>query len=152
MSQLKVLVACKRVIDYAVKIRVNAGKTAVETEGVKHSMNPFDEIAVEEALRLREKLGTGSIKEIVAVSCGTAKAQDILRTSLAMGADRGIHVQVDSDTVEPLGIAKLLQKIVQKEKPDLILLGKQAIDDDAGQTGQMLAGLLNIPQVRKTSG
>ncbi|KAK9760440.1 putative electron transfer flavoprotein subunit [Basidiobolus ranarum] len=146
MSSLRVLVGCKRVIDYAVKIRVNASKTAVETAGVKHSMNPFDEIAVEEAVRLKEKMGK-KISEIVVVSCGTAKAQETLRTALAMGADRGIHVQVEDDAkLQPLGVAKLLKAIVEKEKIDLVVLGKQAIDDDSNQTGQMLAGLLNWPQ------
>ncbi|KAJ1646933.1 putative electron transfer flavoprotein subunit [Dispira simplex] len=151
MSSLRVLVGCKRVIDYAVKIRVNAAQTSVETTGVKHSMNPFDEIAVEEAVRLRERAAKDSklpkVDEIIAVSCGPTKAQETLRTALAMGADRAIHVEVDEKlTLQPLAVAKLFQAVVQKENPNLVILGKQAIDDDAGQTGQMLAGLLNWPQ------
>ncbi|KAJ1981659.1 putative electron transfer flavoprotein subunit [Dimargaris verticillata] len=152
MSSLRILVGCKRVIDYAVKIRVNAGQTAVETAGVKQSMNPFDEIAVEEAVRLRERATKDSanhpkVEEIVAVSCGPTKAQETLRTALAMGADRAIHVQVDEKTtLEPLAVAKLFKALAEKEKTNLVILGKQAIDDDAGQTGQMLAGLLQWPQ------
>ncbi|KAJ2770171.1 putative electron transfer flavoprotein subunit [Coemansia nantahalensis] len=145
MSSLRILVGVKRVIDSAVKVRVNSAQTGVETANVKHSMNPFDEIAVEEALRLREKHGADAIKEIVVLSCGPAKAQETLRTALAMGADRAIHVKTD-DALEPLSVAKLLSKVVGTEKPDLVILGKQAIDDDANQTGQMLAGLLNWPQ------
>ncbi|CAG8524416.1 2901_t:CDS:2, partial [Acaulospora morrowiae] len=138
---------CKRVIDYAVKIRVNAAKTAVETASVKHSLNPFDEIAVEEAIRLRERMGQDKVSEIIALSCGPPKSQEQLRTALAMGADRAIHVEVaENQVLEPLGVAKLFKAIVEKENPNLIILGKQAIDDDAGQTGQMLAGLLNWPQ------
>ncbi|KAJ2795319.1 tRNA (cytosine-5-)-methyltransferase ncl1, partial [Coemansia helicoidea] len=144
-SDLRILVGVKRVIDSAVKVRVNSAQTGVETANVKHSMNPFDEIAVEEALRLREKHGADAIKEIVVLSCGPAKAQETLRTALAMGADRAIHVKTD-DALEPLSVAKLLSKVVGTEKPDLVILGKQAIDDDANQTGQMLAGLLNWPQ------
>lgn len=146
MSNLRILVGVKRVIDYAVKVRVNTTHTGVETS-VKHSMNPFDEIAVEEAVRLRENMGPENIKEIVAVSCGPTKAQETLRTALAMGADRGILVEVDEDKpLQPLSVAKLFKAIADKEKPDLIIMGKQAIDDDANQTGQMLAGLLNWPQ------
>ncbi|KAJ1819068.1 putative electron transfer flavoprotein subunit, partial [Coemansia sp. RSA 2599] len=132
-----------RVVDSAVKVRVNSAQTGVETANVKHSMNPFDEIAVEEALRLREKHGKDAVEEIVAVSCGPAKAQETLRTALAMGADRAVHVKTDAD-LEPLSVAKLLSKVVEAEKPSLVILGKQAID--ANQTGQMLAGLLSWPQ------
>jgi electron transfer flavoprotein beta subunit len=149
MSKFRILVGCKRVIDYAVKIRVNSGKTAVETAGVKHSMNPFDEIAVEEAVRLREKL-KDRVSEIVAVTCGPTKAQETLRTALAMGADRAIHVEIGEKEyadLQPLAVSKLLKAVSEKEKADLVILGKQAIDDDAAQTGQMLAGLLNWPQV-----
>ncbi|KAI9295667.1 electron transfer flavoprotein, beta subunit [Neoconidiobolus thromboides FSU 785] len=149
MSKLRVLVGVKRVIDYAVKIRVNPGKTGVETNGVKHSMNPFDEIAVEEAVRLREKLGKEKIAEIIAVTCGPSKSQETLRTALAMGADRAIHVEVsdkEASDLQPLAVAKLLKAIVEKESIDLAILGKQAIDDDSNQTGQMLAGFLNWPQ------
>ncbi|CAG8456195.1 841_t:CDS:2 [Funneliformis caledonium] len=152
MSNLKILVGCKRVIDYAVKVRVNSAKSAVETANVKHSLNPFDEIAVEEALRLREKLGNNVVKEIIALTCGPPKSQEQLRTALAMGVDRAIHVEVgknDSETtntLQPLAVAKLFKAIIEKEQANLIILGKQAIDDDANQTGQMLAGLLNWPQ------
>ncbi|KAJ2660794.1 putative electron transfer flavoprotein subunit [Coemansia sp. RSA 1200] len=145
MSGLRILVGVKRVVDSAVKVRVNSAQTGVETANVKHSMNPFDEIAVEEAIRLREKLGKDRIKEIIALSCGPAKAQETLRTALAMGADRAIHVKTD-DNAEPLSVAKIFGKIVSDEKPDLVILGKQAIDDDSNQTGQMLAGLLSWPQ------
>ncbi|KAJ1833304.1 putative electron transfer flavoprotein subunit [Coemansia sp. RSA 2711] len=144
MSSLRILVGVKRVIDSAVKVRVNSAQSGVETANVKHSMNPFDEIAVEEALRLREK-HKDTVKEIVALSCGPAKAQETLRTALAMGADRAIHVKTDGE-LEPLTVAKLFSKVIDAEKPDLVILGKQAIDDDANQTGQMLAGLLNWPQ------
>ncbi len=139
---MKVLVAVKRVIDYNVKIRVKADKTGVETANVKMSMNPFDEIAVEEAIRLKEG---GKVAEIVAVSVGPAQCQETIRTALAMGADRGIHVLTDQ-TLEPLAVAKLLKAIIAKEAPSLVILGKQAIDDDCNQTGQMLAALLNWPQ------
>jgi electron transfer flavoprotein beta subunit len=139
---MKVLVAVKRVIDYNVKIRVKADKTGVETANVKMSMNPFDEIAVEEAIRLKEG---GKVTEIVAVSIGPAQSQETIRTALAMGADRGIHVLTDQ-IVEPLAVAKLLKAIIAKEAPQLVILGKQAIDDDCNQTGQMLAALLNWPQ------
>ena len=139
---MKLLVAVKRVIDYNVKPRVKADGTGVDLANVKMSMNPFDEIAVEEAIRLREK---GAATEIVAVSIGPAKAQETLRTALAMGADRAILVTTE-DEVEPLAVAKILQKIAQEEQPGLIILGKQAIDDDSNQTGQMLAALLGWPQ------
>ena len=139
---MKVLVAVKRVVDYNVKIRVKADQSGVETQNVKFSMNPFDEIAVEEAVRLKE---SGKATEIIAVSVGPAAASETLRTALAMGADRGILVQSD-DEVQPLGVAKLLKALVDKEGPGLIILGKQAIDDDSNQTGQMLAALLGRPQ------
>ena len=139
---MKVLVPVKRVLDYNVKPRVKADGTGVDLANVKMSMNPFDEIAVEEAIRLKEK---GVVTEIVAVSIGEQKSQETLRTALAMGADRAILV-VSEEKVEPLGVAKLLAKIADEEKPDLIILGKQAIDDDNNQTGQMLAGLLGWGQ------
>jgi electron transfer flavoprotein beta subunit len=139
---MKILVAVKRVIDYNVKIRVKADKTGVETANVKMSMNPFDEIAVEEAIRLKE---AGAANEIVAVSIGPQSCQETIRTALAMGADRGIHILTDQ-TVEPLGVAKLLKAVIAKEAPHLAILGKQAIDDDSNQTGQMLAALLGWPQ------
>ncbi|HEX7822935.1 MAG TPA: electron transfer flavoprotein subunit beta/FixA family protein [Sphingobium sp.] len=139
---MKIIVPVKRVIDYNVKPRVKADGTGVDLANVKMSMNPFDEIAVEEAIRLKEK---GVATEIVAVSIGVAKAQETLRTALAMGADRAILVQTD-DEVEPLGVAKILAKIVAEEGPGLVILGKQAIDDDSNQTGQMLAALLGWGQ------
>jgi len=139
---MKILVAVKRVVDYNVKVRAKADGSGVETANVKMSMNPFDEIAVEEAVRLQE---AGQAKEIVAVSLGVAACQDTLRTALAMGADRGILVETDVE-LQPLAVAKLLKAVVEKEKPDLIILGKQAIDDDANQTGQMLAALLGWAQ------
>ncbi|WP_336963958.1 electron transfer flavoprotein subunit beta/FixA family protein [Sphingobium aquiterrae] len=139
---MKILVPVKRVIDYNVKLRVKADGTGVDLANVKMSMNPFDEIAVEEAIRLKEK---GVATEIVVVSIGPAKAQETLRTSLAMGADRAILIQTD-DEVEPLGVAKLLAKVYEEEQPGLVILGKQAIDDDSNQTGQMLAALLGLPQ------
>jgi electron transfer flavoprotein beta subunit len=139
---MKILVPVKRVIDYNVKPRVKADGTGVDLANVKMSMNPFDEIAVEEAIRLKEK---GVATEVVTVSVGPAKAQETLRTSLAMGADRAILVLTD-DVVEPLGVAKLLAKIYEEEQPGLVILGKQAIDDDSNQTGQMLAALLSLPQ------
>lgn len=139
----KILVGVKRVIDYGVKIRVKADKTGVEKANVKHSVNPFDEIAVEEAIRMKEK---SIASEIVAVSVGPAQCVETLRTVLAMGCDRAIHVPHEGDDIEPLGVAKILKKVVEKEKPSFVILGKQAIDDDANQTGQMLAGLLNWPQ------
>jgi len=139
---VKILVPVKRVIDYNVKPRVKMDGTGVDLANVKMSMNPFDEIAVEEAIRLKEK---GVATEIVAVSIGVAKAQETLRTALAMGADRAILVQTD-DEVEPLGVAKILKAIVDEEQPGLVILGKQAIDGDSNQTGQMLAALLGRPQ------
>ena len=140
---MKVLVPVKRVVDYNVKVRVKADGTGVELANVKMSMNPFDEIAVEEAIRLKEKgVATG---DIVAVSIGPDKAAETIRTALAMGADRGILVKTD-DHVEPLAVAKILKAIVEAEKPDLVVMGKQAIDDDSNQTGQMLAALLGWPQ------
>jgi len=139
---MKVLVAVKRVIDFNVKVRVKADHSGVETANVKMSMNPFDEIAVEEAIRLKE---AGSATEIVAVSMGPPQCQETIRTALAMGADRGIHVETSAE-LQPLAVAKLLQAIVAKETPQLVILGKQAIDDDCNQTGQMLAALLGWPQ------
>ncbi|MBW6527355.1 electron transfer flavoprotein subunit beta/FixA family protein [Sphingomonas sp. RHCKR7] len=139
---MKVLVPVKRVLDYNVKPRVKADGSGVDLANVKMSMNPFDEIAVEEAIRLKEK---GTVTEIVAVSIGEPKAQDTLRTALAMGADRAILVTSDTK-VEPLGVAKILAKIVEEEQPQLVILGKQAIDDDNNQTGQMLAALLGWGQ------
>ncbi|MDP6108453.1 MAG: electron transfer flavoprotein subunit beta/FixA family protein, partial [Rhodospirillales bacterium] len=134
---MKVLIAVKRVIDYNVKIRVKSDNTGVETANVKMSMNPFDEIAVEEALRLKE---AGSASELVAVSLGSAQSTETVRTALAMGADRGILIETDAD-LQPLAVAKLLKAVVEKENPDLVIVGKQAIDDDSNQTGQMLAAL-----------
>nr|WP_306268453.1 electron transfer flavoprotein subunit beta/FixA family protein [Pararhizobium sp. IMCC3301] len=139
---MKILVPVKRVVDYNVKIRVRTDGSGVELANVKMAMNPFDEISVEEALRLRE---AGKASEIVVVSIGPQQAQETIRTALAMGADRGILVQHD-DLVEPLAVAKILQKIVDEEKPDLVIAGKQAIDDDCNQTGQMLAALLGWSQ------
>jgi electron transfer flavoprotein beta subunit len=139
---MKILVPVKRVVDYNVKIRVKADGSGVELANVKMSMNPFDEIAVEEALRLRE---AGKATEVVVVSIGPQQAAETIRTGLAMGADRGILVKVDG-VVEPLAVAKLLKKLVEQENPDLVILGKQAIDDDCNQTGQMLAALLGWPQ------
>ena len=139
---MKVLVAIKRVIDFNVKVRVKADGTGVETANVKMSMNPFDEIAVEEAVRLKEK---GIATEIVAVSCGPTAAQETLRTALALGADRAILIET-TEELQPLAVAKLLRAIVEKEQPKLAILGKQAIDDDSNQTGQMLAALLDWPQ------
>jgi electron transfer flavoprotein beta subunit len=139
---MKILVAVKRVIDFNVKPRVRMDGSGVDLANVKMSMNPFDEIAVEEATRLKEK---GIATEVVAVSIGPAKAQETLRTALAMGADRAILIQTDEE-VEPLGVAKILAKIAEEEQPDMIILGKQAIDDDSNQTGQMLAALLGWPQ------
>ncbi len=144
---MKVLVAVKRVVDYNVKIRVKADGSGVELANVKMSMNPFDEIGVEEAIRLKEK---GIVTEIVAVSIGPQQAQETLRTALAMGADRAILVKHD-DLIEPLAVAKILKAIVDAEKPEIVILGKQAIDDDANQTGQMLAALLGWPQATACS-
>lgn len=139
---MKILVAVKRVVDYNVKIRVKADNSGVETNNVKMSMNPFDEIAVEEAVRLKEK---GIASEVVVVSMGVTQCQETLRTALALGADRAILVQTDQE-LQPLAVAKLLQAIVTKETPSLVILGKQAIDGDNNQTGQMLAALLQWPQ------
>ena len=139
---MKILVAVKRVVDYNVKVRVRSDKTGVELANVKMSMNPFDEIAVEEAIRLRE---SGTASEVVAISMGESKCTETIRTAMAMGADRGIHVLTDSE-LQPLSVAKLLVALAKKENPDLVILGKQAIDDDCSQTGQMLAALLNWPQ------
>jgi electron transfer flavoprotein beta subunit len=139
---MKVLVPVKRVVDFNVKVRVRPDGSGVDTANVKMSMNPFDEIAVEEAVRLKEK---GIVTEIVAVSCGVTACQETLRTALAIGADRAILVETDVE-LQPLAVAKLLQAIAVKEKPQLVILGKQAIDDDANQTGQMLAALLDWPQ------
>eukprot|EP00088_Acartia_fossae_P071442 TRINITY_DN979_c0_g1_i1.p1 TRINITY_DN979_c0_g1~~TRINITY_DN979_c0_g1_i1.p1 ORF type:complete len:254 (-),score=75.25 TRINITY_DN979_c0_g1_i1:668-1429(-) len=143
---LKVLVGCKRVIDYAVKIRVRPDKLGVVTDGVKHSMNPFDEIAVEEAVRMKEKK---LAKEIVVVSCGPQQAQETIRTALAMGADRGYHIDVAADkmaTLQPIHVSKIMAKLAEKEKADIVMLGKLAIDDDSNQTAQMTAALLDWPQ------
>jgi electron transfer flavoprotein beta subunit len=139
---MKILVPVKRVVDYNVKVRVKADGTGVETANVKMSMNPFDEIACEEAVRLKE---AGVATEIVAVSIGPTQCQETLRTALAVGADRAILVETGAD-VQPLAVAKILQKLVEKESPQLVILGKQAIDDDSNQTGQMLAALLGWPQ------
>ena len=139
---MKALVAVKRVVDYNVKVRVKTDGTGVETASVKMSMNPFDEIAVEEAVRLKE---AGTVSEVIAVSMGVIACQETLRTALAMGADRAILVEADGE-LQPLAVAKLLKAIVDKEQPQLVILGKQAIDDDANQTGQMLAALMNRPQ------
>lgn len=168
MSALRILVPVKRVIDYAVRLlfqdapiqltiqvkpRVNKAQTAVETAGVKHSMNPFDELSIEESVRIREKKSApGGVEDILAISAGPPKAQDILRTAMAMGADRSIHVEIkDGEELEPLSVAKLLKAVVEKENRNLVFLGKQSIDDDANQTGQMLAGLLNWPQATSAS-
>eukprot|EP00475_Leptophrys_vorax_P015887 TRINITY_DN2226_c0_g2_i2.p1 TRINITY_DN2226_c0_g2~~TRINITY_DN2226_c0_g2_i2.p1 ORF type:complete len:288 (+),score=30.45 TRINITY_DN2226_c0_g2_i2:85-864(+) len=143
---MRALVAVKRVIDYAAKIRVKADGSGVETASVKHSLNPFCEIAVEEAVRMRE---AGAVKEVVAVSLGAQQSQDTLRTALAMGADRAVLVAVPPEHVaalEPLLVAKLLRQVAMREAPDVLLMGKQAIDDDCNQTGQMTAALLNWPQ------
>ena len=139
---MKILVAVKRVIDYNVQIRVKEDGTGVHTDNVKMSNNPPDDNAIEEAVKIKE---TGKATEVVAITIGEEKAQETVRKALAVGADRGIHVKVDG-IVEPLVVAKILQKIVDKEKPDLVFMGKQAIDDDCNQTGQMLAALLNWPQ------
>ena len=139
---MKALVAVKRVVDYNVKVRVKADGSDVDIGNVKMSMNPFDEIAVEEAVRLKE---AGKVSEIVAVSLGGKKCEDTLRTALAMGADRAIHVETEA-ALEPLAVAKLLKAVADKEQPQILLLGKQAIDDDANQTAQMLAALMNAPQ------
>ncbi|XP_015512849.1 electron transfer flavoprotein subunit beta [Neodiprion pinetum] len=141
----RVLVGVKRVIDYAVKIRVKPDKSGVVTDGVKHAMNPFDEIAIEEAVRMKEKK---LASEIIAVSCGPPQAQETIRTALAMGADRGIHVEVagaEYDTLQPIHVSKILAKLAQDEKADIVIVGKQAIDDDANQTAQMTAAVLDWP-------
>lgn len=144
---MKVLVPVKRAVDYNVKIRVKVDNSGIDLNNVKMSMNPFDEIAVEEATKLKE---AGKVTEIIAVTIGSDKAQDVLRTAMAIGADRGILIQTDAPTdiggVEPLAVAKALKAIVDKEKPDFIIMGKQSIDDDSNQTGQMLAALLGWPQ------
>ena len=139
---MKVLVAVKRVVDANVKVQVRGDGTGVDIANVKMSMNPFDEIAVEEAVRLKEK---GVVTEIVAVSCGEAKCQETLRTAMAIGADRGILVET-TEELQPLAVAKLLKALIEKEQPSLVILGKQAIDDDNNQTGQMLAALTDLPQ------
>ena len=139
---MKILVPVKRVVDYNVKVRVKSDGTGVDIANVKMSMNPFDEIAVEEAVRLKEK---GVASEVIAVSCGVAQCQETLRTAMAIGADRAILVETDAE-LQPLAVAKLLKALVDKEQPGLVILGKQAIDDDANQTGQMLAALADLPQ------
>src|SRR6202046_4285780 len=139
---MKALVAVKRVVDYNVKVRVKADHTGVETANVKMSMNPFDEIAIEEALRLRE---AGTIDEVIAFSAGVQQCQETIRTALAMGADRGVLVLTDVE-LQPLAVAKLLKAVIEKEKPEIVIIGKQAIDDDCNTTGQMLAALLGWPQ------
>jgi electron transfer flavoprotein beta subunit len=144
---MKVLVPVKRVVDFNVKVRVKSDYTGVDVANVKMSMNPFDEIAIEEAVRLKEK---GAATEVVAISCGVAQCQETLRTALAIGADRGVLVQTDVE-LQPLAVAKLLAAIARKETPQLVILGKQAIDDDANQTGQMLAAVLDWPQATNAS-
>jgi len=139
---MKVLVAVKRVVDYNVKVRVKSDNTGVDVANVKMSMNPFDEIAIEEAVRLKEK---GVVSEVIAVSCGVTQCQETLRTAIAIGADRAILVETTVE-LQPLAVAKLLKALVDKEQPGLIILGKQAIDDDCNQTGQMLAALADLPQ------
>jgi len=144
---MKILVAVKRVIDYNVQIRVKEDGSGVHTDNVKMSTNPPDDNAIEEAVKLKE---SGKVKEVVAITIGEEKAQETVRKALAVGADKGIHVKADG-YVEPLGIAKILKKVVEKEKPDMVFVGKQAIDDDCNQTGQMLAAMLNWPQGTFTS-
>ena len=139
---MKVLVPVKRVVDYNVKVRVKSDQSGVDIANVKMSMNPFDEIAIEEATRLKEK---GAATEVIAVSCGGTQAQETLRTAMAIGADRSVLVETDAE-LQPLAVAKLLKAVVEREQPSLVILGKQAIDDDANQTGQMLAALLDWPQ------
>jgi electron transfer flavoprotein beta subunit len=139
---MKALVAVKRVVDYNVKVRVKSDGSGVELANVKMSMNPFDEIAVEEAVRLKEK---GVLTEVIAVSCGVAQCQETLRTAMAIGADRAILVETDAE-LQPLAVAKLLKALIDKEQPSMVILGKQAIDDDCNQTGQMLAALADLPQ------
>lgn len=149
-SKLKILVPVKRVIDYAIKPRINKARTGVETKGVKFSINPFCDIALEESLKIREA-NEGLVEKIHAVSIGPTKAQDILRIALAKGADSTTLIDVGDVEVEPLNVAKMLQKVVEKEGSNLVILGKQAIDDDSNQTGQILAGLLNWPQATNAS-
>ncbi|QNP49435.1 electron transfer flavoprotein subunit beta/FixA family protein [Diaphorobacter aerolatus] len=144
---MKVLVPVKRVVDYNVKVRVKSDGTGVDIANVKMSMNPFDEIAVEEAVRLKEK---GVVTEVIAVSCGVTQSQETLRTAMAIGADRGILVET-TEELQPLAVAKLLKALVDKEQPGLVILGKQAIDDDSNQTGQMLAALADLPQATYAS-
>jgi electron transfer flavoprotein beta subunit len=139
---MRIVAAVKRVVDYNVKVRVNSDQSGVDIGNVKMSMNPFDEIAVEAATRLKE---AGKATEVVAVSCGVSQCQETLRTALAIGADRAVLVETDAE-LQPLAVAKLLKAVVEKEQPQLVILGKQAIDDDAGQTGQLLAALLDWPQ------
>src|SRR5438105_2219457 len=139
---MKVLVPVKRVVDFNVKVRVKSDGTGVDIANVKMSMNPFDEIAVEEAMRLKE---AGKVSEVIVVSCGVTQCQETLRTAMAIGADRGILVET-AEELQPLAVAKLLKALADKEQPQLIILGKQAIDDDANQTGQMLAALADLPQ------
>ncbi|WP_049117236.1 electron transfer flavoprotein subunit beta/FixA family protein, partial [Burkholderia cepacia] len=139
---MKILVPVKRVVDYNVKVRVQSDGSGVDIANVKMSMNPFDEIAVEEAVRLKEK---GAATEIVAVSCGVSQCQETLRTAMAIGADRGILVETNEE-LQPLAVAKLLKALIDNEQPGLVILGKQAIDDDCNQTGQMLAALADLPQ------
>ena len=139
---MKVMVAVKRVVDYNVKVRVKSDGSGVDVANVKMSMNPFDEIAIEEAVRLREK---GAATEVIAVSCGVTQCQETLRTAMAIGADRAILIET-TEELQPLAVAKLIKAIVDKEQPGLVILGKQAIDDDCNQTGQMLAGLCDLPQ------
>ena len=144
---MKILVAVKRVIDYNVQIRVKEDGSGVHTDNVKMSTNPPDDNAIEESVKLKE---SGKVKEVIAITIGEDKAQETVRKALAIGADRGIHVKADN-YIEPLGIAKILKKVVEKEKPDMVFLGKQAIDDDCNQTGQMLAAMLNWPQATFSS-
>ncbi|KAJ5795051.1 hypothetical protein N7457_001650 [Penicillium paradoxum] len=154
MSGLRILVPIKRVIDYAIKPRINKAQTGVETAGVKHSLNPFDELSIEEAVRLRERKGPIKVEDILALSAGGPKCPDVLRTAMAMGADRAFHIDVPEKGdggPEPLTIAKMLQAVVKEQNVNLVLLGKQAIDGDQGQTGQMLAGLLGWPQATQAS-
>ncbi|KAJ5619066.1 Electron transfer flavoprotein beta subunit [Penicillium lagena] len=152
---LRILVPVKRVIDYAIKPRINKAQTGVETAGVKHSLNPFDELSIEEAVRLRERKGPLKVESILALSAGGPKCADTLRTAMAMGADKAFHIDVPEGSgdggPEPLTIAKLLRSVVEKEDINMVLLGKQAIDGDQGQTGQMLAGLLGWPQATQAS-
>ncbi|PHH74817.1 hypothetical protein CDD80_2833 [Ophiocordyceps camponoti-rufipedis] len=153
MSALRILVPVKRVIDYAVKPRVNKLGTAVETAGVKHSMNPFDELSVEESVKIREKKRCpAGVDDICAITAGPSKSADVLRTALAMGADRAIHVELPAEEdMEPLAVAKMLREAVRRQKSNLVLVGKQSIDDDAAQTGPMLAALLGWPQATQAS-